>query len=60
MIRIFFFVVLAGLVAMAGGVLMLGVFPPTAASAAGGEGGAERQVHHALGVPGAFPGWTAI
>lgn len=29
MIRIFFFVVLAGLVALAGGVLMLGVFPPT-------------------------------
>ena len=28
MIRIFFFVVLAGLVALAGGVLMLGVFPP--------------------------------
>jgi hypothetical protein len=28
MIRIFFFVVLAGLVAIAGGVLMLGVFPP--------------------------------
>ena len=48
MIRIFFFVVLAGLVAMAGGVLMLGVFPPTPAAAAGGEGGAERQVLHAL------------
>jgi hypothetical protein len=29
MIRIFLFVVLAGLVALAGGVLMLGVFPPT-------------------------------
>ena len=29
MIRIFFFVVLAGLVALVGGVLMLGVFPPT-------------------------------
>ncbi len=29
MIRIFFFVVLAGLVALAGGVLMLGVLPPT-------------------------------
>jgi hypothetical protein len=29
MIRIFFFVVLAGLVAIAGGVLMLGAFPPT-------------------------------
>ncbi|HEY0182217.1 MAG TPA: hypothetical protein VGC09_05360 [Rhodopila sp.] len=29
MIRIFFFVVLAGLVAIAGGVLMLGMFPPT-------------------------------
>jgi hypothetical protein len=28
MIRIFFFVVLAGLIALAGGVLMLGVFPP--------------------------------
>lgn len=28
MIRIFFFVVLAGLVALAGGLLMLGVFPP--------------------------------
>ncbi|HEX4365630.1 MAG TPA: hypothetical protein VH023_02315 [Rhodopila sp.] len=28
MIRIFFFVVLAGLVALAGGVLMLGAFPP--------------------------------
>jgi hypothetical protein len=28
MIRVFFFVVLAGLVALAGGVLMLGVFPP--------------------------------
>ena len=28
MIRIFFFVVLAGLVALAGGVLMLGIFPP--------------------------------
>lgn len=28
MIRIFFFVLLAGLVALAGGVLMLGVFPP--------------------------------
>jgi hypothetical protein len=28
MIRIFFFVVLAGLVALAGGVLMLGEFPP--------------------------------
>jgi hypothetical protein len=28
MIRIFFFVVLAGLVAIAGGVLMLGEFPP--------------------------------
>ena len=28
MIRIFFFVVLAGLVAIAGGVLMLGAFPP--------------------------------
>jgi hypothetical protein len=30
MIRIFFFVVLAGLVAIAGGVLMLGAFPPAA------------------------------
>jgi hypothetical protein len=29
MIRIFFFVVLAGLVALGGGVLMLGVYPPT-------------------------------
>ena len=29
MIRIFFFVVLAGLVALAGGVLMLGIFPPS-------------------------------
>lgn len=29
MIRIFFFVVLAGLVALAGGVLMLGLFPPS-------------------------------
>ncbi len=29
MIRSFFFVVLAGLVALAGGMLMLGVFPPT-------------------------------
>jgi hypothetical protein len=29
MIRIFLFVVLAGLVALAGGVLILGVFPPT-------------------------------
>jgi len=29
MIRIFFFVVLAGLVALAGGLLMLGLFPPT-------------------------------
>ena len=29
MIRIFFFVVLAGLVALAGGVLVLGIFPPT-------------------------------
>jgi hypothetical protein len=29
MIRIFFFVVLAGLVAIAGGLLMLGAFPPT-------------------------------
>jgi hypothetical protein len=29
MIRIFFFIVLAGLVAIVGGVLMLGVFPPT-------------------------------
>jgi hypothetical protein len=29
MIRIFLFVVLAGLVALAGGVLMLGVFPPS-------------------------------
>jgi hypothetical protein len=28
MIRIFFFVVLAGLVAIVGGLLMLGVFPP--------------------------------
>jgi hypothetical protein len=28
MIRIFFVVVLAGLIALAGGVLMLGVFPP--------------------------------
>ncbi len=28
-IRIFLFVVLAGLVAILGGVLMLGVFPPT-------------------------------
>jgi hypothetical protein len=28
MIRIFFFVVLAGLVAIAGGLLMLGAFPP--------------------------------
>jgi hypothetical protein len=28
MIRIFFFVVLAGLVALAGGVLMLGMYPP--------------------------------
>jgi hypothetical protein len=28
MIRIFFFVVLAGLIALAGGVLMLGAFPP--------------------------------
>jgi hypothetical protein len=28
MIRIFFFVVLAGLVALAGGVLVLGMFPP--------------------------------
>ena len=28
MIRIFLFVVLAGLVAIAGGVLMLGAFPP--------------------------------
>ncbi|HET6608454.1 MAG TPA: hypothetical protein VFG62_17395 [Rhodopila sp.] len=28
-IRIFLFVVLAGLVAIIGGVLMLGVFPPT-------------------------------
>jgi ABC-type transport system involved in cytochrome c biogenesis permease subunit len=28
MIRIFFIVVLAGLVAIAGGLLMLGVFPP--------------------------------
>jgi hypothetical protein len=28
MIRIFFFVVLAGLVALAGGVLVLGAFPP--------------------------------
>ena len=30
MIRIFFFGVLAGLVALAGGVLMLGMFPPAA------------------------------
>ncbi len=29
MVRIVLFVVLAGLVALAGGVLMLGVFPPT-------------------------------
>ena len=29
MIRIFFFVVLAGLVALAGGMLILGIFPPT-------------------------------
>ena len=29
MIRIFFFVVLAGLVASAGGMLMLGIFPPS-------------------------------
>jgi hypothetical protein len=29
MIRIFLFVVLAGLVALAGGVLMLGAFPPS-------------------------------
>ncbi len=29
MIRIFLFVVLAGLVALAGGVLVLGLFPPT-------------------------------
>ncbi len=28
MIRIFFFVVLAGLVALAGGVLILGIYPP--------------------------------
>jgi hypothetical protein len=28
MIRIFFFVVLAGLVALAGGVLVLGLYPP--------------------------------
>ena len=30
MLRIFFFIVLAGLVAIAGGVLILGVFPPAA------------------------------
>ena len=29
MVRIFFFVVLAGLVAVAGGMLVLGVFPPS-------------------------------
>jgi hypothetical protein len=29
MFRIFFFIVLAGLVAIAGGVLMLGMYPPT-------------------------------
>jgi hypothetical protein len=29
MIRIFLFVVLAGLVAIAGGILVLGVFPPS-------------------------------
>jgi hypothetical protein len=29
MIRIFLFVVLAGLVALAGGVLVLGIFPPS-------------------------------
>jgi hypothetical protein len=29
MIRIFFFVLLAGLVVLAGGVLLLGVFPPS-------------------------------
>jgi hypothetical protein len=29
MLRIFFFIVLAGLVAIAGGVLMLGMFPPS-------------------------------
>jgi hypothetical protein len=29
MIRIFFFVLLAGLVALAGGVVLLGVFPPS-------------------------------
>ncbi len=29
MIRIFFFVVLAGLVALAGGVLVMGMFPPS-------------------------------
>jgi hypothetical protein len=28
MIRIFFFVVLAGLIALVGGVLVLGIFPP--------------------------------
>lgn len=32
MFRIFFFIVLAGLVAIVGGVLMLGVYPPTPAS----------------------------